>query len=295
MEPIEEAIYATVAYADIFQYPLTEAEIHRYLIGLRAARSEVRTAIGSSRVLRQRLSRTGEFFTLAGREHTLDERARRREQSAVLWPRAARYGAWMGALPFVRMVAVTGSLAVDNAGSGADLDYLVVTRPGRVWFTRSLVILFVRCVSRMGDVVCPNYFLSEESLELSDRSLFAAHEMVQMVPLTGLPVYRRMHAQNGWVREYLPNAEAQYVQLHGQDASSRNVRPLIEQVLRLPPVDWFEKWEMERKVRKYGSLLGNHPEACFSPDRCKGHFDDHGRRIQKAFAERMTALQEVCV
>lgn len=32
--PVEEAIIHTVSYVDIFDYPLTLPEVHRYLIGV---------------------------------------------------------------------------------------------------------------------------------------------------------------------------------------------------------------------------------------------------------------------
>src|SRR5205085_8843103 len=107
------------------------------------------------------------------------------------WHRAIHYGHIMGGLPFVRMVAVTGALAMDNIADG-DVDYLVVTEPGRLWLCRALIVGLVRVAALRGTELCPNYFLSERALVLHERNLFIAHEVAQMVPVAGLETYQRM-------------------------------------------------------------------------------------------------------
>src|SRR5207245_3973754 len=71
---LERAIVQTVAYADVFDYPLTADEVHRYLIGVPASRGSVRTSLGTPRLIPDVLSRTGRYFTLAGRETTVETR-----------------------------------------------------------------------------------------------------------------------------------------------------------------------------------------------------------------------------
>jgi len=82
--------------------------------------------------------------TSCSRPRRLSElRKRRAEVAARLWPEAIRCGRSVGRVPFV-MVAVTGALAMDNVDEGADLDYLIVTEPGRVWLCRLLIVQLVR-------------------------------------------------------------------------------------------------------------------------------------------------------
>ncbi len=286
---LERAIVQAVAYADVFDYPLTADEIHRYLIGLPASRAAVRAALGTPRLLPVALSRSGRYFTLAGRESAVDTRRSRAAVASGYWPRAVRYGHQLGRLPFVRMVAVTGALAMDNVADG-DIDYLVVTEPGRLWLCRALVVGVVRTAAVRGVVLCPNYFLSEQALVLGERNLFTAHEVAQMVPLSGIETYRRLRSMNRWTDTYLPNAGGHPRRVSPMEPHPHPARRIVESTLRSRLGSKVERWEMARKVRKLGDRSNGHAEAAFGPDWCKGHFGDHGQLTLSRYEDRIQAL-----
>src|SRR5512144_1659317 len=151
----DEAILRTLLYADVFDYPLTPTEIHHYLIATPATPEAVQTALEASPWLAQRVTRVNGYVTVRDREANCSVRDERRRHSAQLWPAARRWGYLIGCLPFVRMVAVTGALAVDNAPAGDDIDYLIVTAPGRAWLARGLAVLVVRLARLFGVGLCP--------------------------------------------------------------------------------------------------------------------------------------------
>ena len=288
---LDRAIVQTVAYSDVFDYPLTADEIQRYLIGVAASRGLVRTALtnGSSRLVRDTLTRTGRYFTLAGRESAVETRRARAATAIDYWKRAVRYGHLIGNLPFVRMVAVTGALAMDNVADG-DIDYLVVTEPGRLWLCRAVVVGLVRTAAFRGTELCPNYFLSERALELGERNLFTAHEVAQMVPLYGMATYQQLRKLNRWTETYLPNAGGPPRKVAALEHRPRRARTLVERTLRSRLGAPIERWEMARKVRKLGQRSIGHTEAAFGPDWCKGHFGDHGQQTLKRYEERLRDL-----
>ncbi len=51
---LKNAILQTAAYADVFDYPLTSAEIHRYLTGVRTSREAVEQVLEEGSVLQAR-------------------------------------------------------------------------------------------------------------------------------------------------------------------------------------------------------------------------------------------------
>jgi len=287
---IEEAILRTVLYADIFDYPLTPAEIHYYLISTSASAQQVATLIDNSVWLRARLIRTRGLVMLRERQSIAAVRETRSRSSAQLWPAARRWAAVVGALPFVRMVAVTGALAVDNAPVGDDIDYLIVTAPGRVWLARALAVAMVRVARLFGVGLCPNYVLAQSALSQQRRNLFIAHDLAQMVPLAGQRVYCEMRAANLWAADYLPQArsplraEPELRLARWQSALQRAGEWLLGGRLG----DALERWERNRKLRKFAAVAGQASSAAeLDADRIKGHFDDHGHPILKKFNERV--------
>jgi len=287
---LNQAILQTIAYADVFDYPLTTDEIHRYLIGMPTSRGTLRGVLSNGHFLPNLLNHSGRYFTLVGREAVIDTRKSRATVSADLWRKAVHYGRIIGNLPLVRMVAVTGALAMDNVADG-DVDYLIVTESERLWVCRALVVGIVKVAARRGVTLCPNYFLAERALQLEERNLFTAHEVAQMVPLTGLETYERLRQLNRWTETFLPNASGPPRRIAPANPHWRRTRSLAEATLRSPIGTPIERWEMARKVKKLGARSVDHAEAAFDVDWCKGHFGDHGQYTLERFAKRMDPLQ----
>jgi hypothetical protein len=187
------------------------------------------------------------------------------------------------------MIAVTGALAVDNIAARPDIDFMVITVPGRVWIARRFIVLMVRVARLFGDDVCPNFIISESALRLEQRDLFTAHELAQMVPLSGISPYRTFLAQNDWARSYLPlGFESGDFGL--RDRTPGIVRRSFEALLKLPVFDEWERRELHRLQRILRPLVGNEAEVVCSPDQCKGHTGLHRKWITTRYEERLRDL-----
>ena len=285
---LDLAILQGLSYADLFDYPLRAAEVQHALVGVRATETEVGTRLAA-------LARSGElarregYYTLPGREGLVEIRRRRERAATELWPEAVRCGRVIADLPYVRMVAVTGSLAVRNVESPADIDYMVVTAPGRVWVVRGTVSLYRRVAMGRGVRLCPNYVLSEEALVIEDRNLYTAHELLQMVPISGREVYLRMLAVNDWTARFLPNHPKARLDGLPADARKRLASRAAEAVLDTPLGPLLDRLERARLTRKMIRRGGDPAEATYSPDCCKDHVHSHGQRILRAYAQRARA------
>jgi hypothetical protein len=286
---LKDAILNTIAYADVFDYPLSAAQVQRYLTGLQASPETVSARLerlsGDGNILR----RVDDYYLLAGREHIVETRQRRQAVAQRLWPKARRYGRLIANLPFVRMLAVTGSLAMDNAEGQGDIDYMIVTVKGRVWLCRLLVLGVVRLAAWQKVNLCSNYLVAEDVLEIPARNLYSAHEFAQMIPLAGADVYENMRRLNPWVKDFLPNADGSPGPAPEKTSISK-LRGLLEKLLLSPLGERLERWEMERKVRKLARQNSGNPEAVFNAGMCKGHADRHGQRTELLLNERLARL-----
>jgi hypothetical protein len=210
---LERAVLLTVVYSDLFDYPLTAGEILAFLPVRCRDRERLEravTALASPAGSGPRLVRRDGYLCLAGREEIADLRRRRREMAARRWPAARRFGRWLARVPFVRMVAVCGSQAVENAGADGDVDLFLVTAKDRLWLVHTATMILRRLSRlagrRLGVEICPNYFLTTASLQIATRNLYTAREVVQTVPLWGEEIYDRFLAANRWVEGFLPQA-----------------------------------------------------------------------------------------
>ena len=285
---VEGAILEALAYSDIFEYPLRLEQLHRYL-PLRADAGQLSAALKS---MRGQTEEVDGYYFLAGREGIVSIRMQREARSRSLLPRAMRYGCALGALPFVRMVALTGSLAVMNVSGDSDFDYMLVAARDRVWTARAFALAFNRLTRLQGYTLCPNLIVSEAALEWHLHDLYSARELCQMIPITGMDVYRKLMKANEWMGDYLPNALVESNDL--PPGNSRGFVPVFRRVLEFPlrgkPGDRFEGWEMKRKVARFSKQDGFGEETVFTAEVCQGNFQHHRKWTREAFEERVNRI-----
>lgn len=292
------AVLRALAYSDIFDYAPDRSALYRVLEYPGIPRTHFEQMLREMEMEGIIIS-DGEHCMLAGRE-TLSAIWRRRQlHSALKWQAARRYTRLIRCLPFIRMVAVTGTLAAQSAEAPDDIDLFLITTPGRVWLTRALTVAVVRLAALFGVTLCPNYLIATDALELADHNLYTARELVQMQPLYGAAWYQQLRKCNRWTLDYLPNARIEALPaslpLDRLPSIVRLFKWLGERLLAGAAGTTLDQWEMRRKVRKL--LKQRTPlaleEASFSPEQCKGHFEGHATRILRLFHERVAVLLAV--
>jgi len=219
---LEKSILETVAYFDIFDYPLTVVELWKWLY--QSGRGEERSDISeildilenSVRINSLVGSRRG-FYFLRGREAIVELRQARYNLAEKKFRRALRVGFFLKRLPGIKMIAVCNSLAWSNAGEESDIDLFIVTKKGKIWTTRFwaaglLKIFGLRPSEKTTkNKICLSFFADEENLNFEKISLgqpdiYLIHWIAQIAPIYDAGgIYQKFLEANSWIKKYLPN------------------------------------------------------------------------------------------
>lgn len=216
MSPVQKAIIQTLAYADIFDYPLTEEEIFHRLI---AVSSKQLPVIRELKKIKQIEEIDGYYF-FKGRKELVALRKKRMEWSKRKWQIAQRAASILRHIPTLKLIGVSGGLACNNAEKEDDIDFFLITAGGKLWMTRLLVTGALECLGlrrRPGDTdvkdtICVNMIVDEQHLTLprEEQDVFGAYEVALMKPVWQRKnTYERFLAANHWIEKRLPNRKIQ--------------------------------------------------------------------------------------
>lgn len=216
MTQIETSILHTVIYADIFDYPLTEAEIWRYWIGKPVKFVRFREALAQLR--KKGLIREKEgYYVLKQRISVIKLRQQRAQFAGKKMLVAKKAAGILKLIPFVWFIGISGALSMQNSPKEDDIDFFIISSPRKLWITRLLSTILLDFFAlrrkpgetRYADKICLNMFMDESAMSLpkKERDLYSAHEVAQLKPIVNkFETYDRFLSANKWVQNYLPHA-----------------------------------------------------------------------------------------
>ena len=202
---ISSDILTTLGYFDAFNYPLKKREIYLFLP--RACdNSEFENAL-QKLVNESLLYRLGEFYSLQNNYSISQRRITGNEKAKRLLLIANKVAAFLSKFPFVKGVAISGSLSKNFADENSDIDLFIITKSNRLWISRTILHLFKKLtflVDRQ-HYFCMNYFIDEEKLGIAEKNVYTATEIATLMPLYGSQGFQAFFSANSWMKEFLPN------------------------------------------------------------------------------------------
>lgn len=226
MDYLRTSIFATILYYDSFDFPLTLAEIFRYLVNPRRFLLEKNDAIKikanevvhelDSMVRVGIIGRKNGFYFLPGKDWLYGARIEKDKLANRKWKKFLRVARYLPVAPYLRAVFASGSLAANNPEPKSDFDIFVVIKSGRL-YTGRLFLWFISSIlgAKRGrfDVVAPdklcfNHYVTDDNLELTHQSLYIAQSLANMKPVIVLSgLLDKFAASNRWASAYCYNFE----------------------------------------------------------------------------------------
>jgi hypothetical protein len=300
-------ILTTITYYDVLDYPLTIFELEKYLI-----RAEMKQEDGEEKADLARIERVlagGElknlvedyqgFYFSPNRQELVAQRMARNKISEKKIKIVLRVVRYLRFVPYLRMIAITGRLAMKNAQGKSDLDLLVVIKKGKLFTGRFLVTALVqlmgkrRYAEKIKNRICLNHFLTDEFI-VESQSLFSANEYTFLLPVFGN--FSEFYAKNPWIKEFKPNfyPEAKSAKSIEDSAFSKGWRSFWEKILAGKFIEAIlAKWQ-KAKIRKNpktsqkgGVIIYKDTELAFWPN-----FENQETKIFEKFSLRLEALWE---
>jgi predicted nucleotidyltransferase len=201
----KQNILATLAYFDLFNYPLTRGEIFLFLknkYDQEEFDSALKCLVDNSSVYQ-----FSNFYTLKNDYSTIARRCKGNKKAAELIKVAEKVSDILIRFPYVRGIAISGSLSKNFADENSDIDLFIITAKNRLWIARTLMHAFKKLTFLVNkqDYFCMNYYVDEEQLEIVEKTIYTAIEIVTLIPLQGDTITEQFYAANAWTRAYLPN------------------------------------------------------------------------------------------
>ncbi len=307
MEQLQKAIIKTIAYYDIFDYPLTITEIWKWLFVDREAAGRfaditlvdvwqaVDRLVASGRLVQQR-----GYYHFPGREDCAKLRQQRYRLAERKYFRAIRVIRWLRYVPFIRMIGICNTLAYSNSRDEADIDLFIITEPGRIWQVRwwvaGLLKLFgLRPSSRQTkNTICPSFFVDTKHMDLQSltipNDIYLPYWVAQVYPVYDEGVYQSFVAANEWVRRQLPYWHKTAPVPRRMVSQPGILRRAIEAVASLLPEHLYRKMQMNIMPEDLRSMANHDSRVVITDYILKFHHNDRRTVFLKRWRQRVAEV-----
>ena len=205
LSEIKEHILGTLAYFDLFNYPLTRTEVYLFL--KKKYTDEVfddsLKCLADGGIIYQ----FDGFYCLHNDPELISRRNEGNKKATELIKVAKTVGNILIWFPYVRGVAISGSLSKNFADEHSDIDLFIITANNRLWIARTIMHCFKKLTFLVNKehYFCMNYYVDEQQLEICEKNIYTAIEIATLIPLQGDIIFENFFAANSWTRGFLPN------------------------------------------------------------------------------------------
>lgn len=217
---LRESIFATIAFFDVFELPLTLMEVFLYTLDvLPESLSQVREILEAD----DRIAVTQGMYHLKGREENVILRHQRYALSAHKIKKVGKGLRALSRIPSIRGIFLCNNAGYMNLRPVSDVDLLIITHPGTLWTTRLCALVITQLYglrirnNMFADKLCLSFFVDGNHLDMSSFSqgvddMYLRYWVQGCIPYFVVgDAYHHFIENNAWVRDRLPSYHARQI------------------------------------------------------------------------------------
>ena len=240
LSALQQEIVEKLAYFGLFKHPLQASELQNLLHNYYNI-EHVNQALATLEQLGLCYQFADHFSVHEDVKQRLKKRQTNEESAEFFFEKLPFFVRLMSAFPYVRGIAISGSLSKGVIHADGDIDYFIITTNKRLWLARMLLIIFKKLfLLNSHRYFCVNYFISEKHLEIPDKNLFTATEISTLIPVYGHDVVRKFKSANAWVSNYYGHFEHP-IEIEAESNKKYRLKKVIEFLLNNPFGNWLDK------------------------------------------------------
>ncbi len=296
---IKEAIVKTVAYFDMFDFPLTDFEIWQYL-EIPCDLSEV---VKILEIGIEKIEYRDGFYFLAGRKTIIETRKRRYNYTDRKIKRVKFLCRIFRFIPWIELIAIGNLIGQHNLRDQSDIDLFIVTQKKRIWISRFFCVAITKVFGwrpteeNSRDKICLSFFISKDSLDLFDLQLdggdiYFKYWLAGLMPIYDSgDCYKKLIKANQWLKRELPNLTSRAI------SSRIKVKPVLSEYAKeiidlfiggLEPQ--FKSWQMKIMPPVLKKMANKNTNVVIIDTILKFHENDRRRYYQNKFKEKIKEL-----
>lgn len=303
---IKDNILRTLLYYDIFSHPLKPEEIFIFLPQNTVPKNEIFDLIRDfSSDGNCKFAESSGYVYVKPNEHYIEIRRKKENCSLKMWRMARLMTHIIKRFPFVRAVFITGSLSKNSSEEISDIDFMVVTKSGRLWVARTFLMLFKKIfLFNSYKYFCLNYFITEDNLEIPFKNVFTATEIAYIKSTFNKEMMNEFVMANKWIKNYFPNYEFLDPYLHSPGFKVNSRKSIFQKLIEIPflgkwgnKLDFFLKEKTEKFwQKKYSKLNEDDRKLLFRTERnvSTAHPGDMQRSILNKYCEKLKQFNLEC-
>lgn len=245
----DRAIQKTLSYRAVFSYPVSRFQLYTFLITKKDFeekffKKSLRRLVKKDHIK----AKDGKYYLPSIRPVSWKLRDK---YSQELLSETKTAIDMLKIIPWIKMLAVSGAVAVNNAAKDDDIDIFIISQKNRLYLTRFFTFLILKITNKYAQgkkqkrKLCCNLYVDETNIkwEKNKRNIYIAHEVLNLHPLIERDeMYFKFIKENSWALKYFKNWQITFPsKFTDKNSSQSKLVDFMESVLRKLQLNYMKK------------------------------------------------------